>query len=299
MDKKKAWMGIGAVVGASLLITSAFASASNVSGYESYKTAIKNTQKIQSATADVTISVKDNGQQVLDLHSVDKGNRSNNTFSSMTTVNAGGQKKSVDVYMENGKQITKTSESDVYEVYTFDGNWNTNKEEANNPALEQKQISGIERVADTLVGNLQEYVTQNNAADGSKDISLKLTNNQIPPLVNAVASLVAVSAQFQGQHVTPEQSQPMAILESLKGQIPQLVDQIKVTDFNSQAKVGKDQRIENQAINVTITGNDAAGKAHTITIQLNAKFTNFDNTAPDRVDLNGKQVKTIQESYKN
>lgn len=294
MNKKKTWMSVGALVGTGLLVTTAFASAANLTGYDTYKTAIKNTYGFQSVSADVSVTVKDNGQQILDLHSVDKVNRTNGTSSTTTTFNANGQQKSVNTFNEADKTVVKSSDSNVYDVYTFTGKKAGHSEKAKDPAREQQQINGMEKVADALTGSIQEYVTLNNEANGVKDVTLHLSNNQVPPLVNAVLSLVSNTSQYENNRPNKAQDENLASLTNLKDQLPKLVDQIKVTDINAQAKVGTDQRIQNQSLDFTITGIDANGKAHTLTIHLNGQFTNYNHTTPDTIDLNGKQTKTIQ-----
>jgi hypothetical protein len=79
-----------------------------------------------------------------------------------------------------------------------------------------------------------------------------------------------------------------------KNMIPELTDNIKVTNVSSNAKIDANNDITSQAVNVTITGDDAKGNAHVITIAANVDLSKYNSTTPDKVNLTGKQVKVIE-----
>ncbi|WP_047152000.1 hypothetical protein [Aneurinibacillus tyrosinisolvens] len=121
MKKKFAAMGISAAVGAAMLVTTAYVGASGVSGYDTYKTAFKNTQQAKSLTTTVHVSATDNGNKLADVTSEMKMNRDKKLMSGATTITAGNQQKTMDMYAQDGTRIIKNSDSDVYKVLSFDG----------------------------------------------------------------------------------------------------------------------------------------------------------------------------------
>jgi len=60
-----------------------------------------------------------------------------------------------------------------------------------NNVFEDEDFEYIERIFDALIGNLKEYVVVTEDADGNKEFSGKLSDAQIPAVVNAVIAYAA------------------------------------------------------------------------------------------------------------
>ncbi|BAU28565.1 hypothetical protein DFP93_105203 [Aneurinibacillus soli] len=289
MKKKYTAMGIGAAVGAAMLVTTAYAGTSSVSGYDTYKTAFKNTQQAKSITADIHVSATDNGSELADVTSKMKMNRDAKSMSGETTIISGSQKKTLDMYTQEGTRIIKNSDSDVYKVLSFNGE---KKHKEKDDTDQAGKMNAVENVVDALTQNLQGNITSTAESDGTTDVELKLSNDQLPPVVNALASLAVKNGMNEQEHHNKGEADPF--ISNLKSSLPKLVGAIKVNNVDVTAKVSKDNVVEQQTATIEMTGNDASGKTHNISVNVSASFSNYNNTTPDTVDLTGKQVEKIQ-----
>lgn len=290
MNKKLTAVIASIAAGGLLLGATAFAGAADNSGYQAYKTAVEKTITAKSVTPQIDVTVKDNGNLLVAVDSLMKVNKEDMSMSGKLTLTAGGQQKTVETYEQNGKEVTKSSDSNVYYVMEHHGDKMRGGKEWKGKELDSSKIKDVEKVVDALTGNLQNYITLNSGSDGTKVVNLKLTDGQIPPVVNALASMAiknAANHDEYGQHP----GGPFGV--NIRPQLPKLVDAIKVNSADMTAVIGSDNLIKSQTAEITVSGKDAQGKAHEITVDVKADFTNYNNTVPDTVDLNGKQVQTI------
>ena len=295
MSKKLLTIGISAVVGTVMLGTAAFAALSGTSGYDVYKTAFNNSFFAKSMTQKNQISVQDNGSLLMSVDSVMKKNKDTKTMSESTTVTAGDQKASTDVFRQEGKSIIKDSTSDVYNVMERK---NGSKPEANDDR-EASKIKDIEGVIDALTVNIQDFIPVNTNPDGTKEVFLQLSENQTSPVVNAVASLAIKNMDGEEHHdqQTVGNGNEAAQLErSFKDKLPKLVDGIKIAKVDVHAKIGADNLIQSQTEKITISGKDAAGTTHNVVVSVSTDLSDYNSTTPDSVDLTGKQTKVISET---
>jgi hypothetical protein len=292
MKKKFAAMGISAAVGTAMLVTTAYAGISSTSGYDTYKTAFKNMHHAKSLTATIHVSATDNGNKLADVTSKMKMNRETKSMSGATTIDAGNKQQTMNVYTQNGTRIIKNSDSDVYKVLSFDGEKKHEKEEGDDHTNKDEKMNIGENIVDALTQNLQNNITSKTESDGTNDVEVKLSNEQLPPVVNALASLAIKNGMDRMEHQKKDSENSFA--GNIKAILPKLVDNIKVDNVDVNAKISKDNVIEQQTANIEITGNDASGKAHDINISVTADFSNYNSTTPDTVDLKGKHVEKIQ-----
>ncbi|WP_027416614.1 hypothetical protein [Aneurinibacillus terranovensis] len=291
MKKKFAVMGISAAVGAAMLVTTAYAGVSSSSGYDLYKTAFNNMHQAKSLTTAVNVSVTDNGSKLLTMSNEVKMNRDTKAMSDVTTIDAANQQKTMNVYSQNGTRIMKSSDSDVYKVLTFDGVKKHHSTSTGKDTNENGEVGAVENVIDALTQNIQNNITLKAESDGSSDVELKLSNDQLPPVVNALASL-AVQNGMNRMENHKQTTDPFA--SNVMSAFPKLTGNIKVDNVDITANISKDSIIQHQTANIEVTGNDANGKAHDITINVTADLSNYNSTTPDTVDLNGKKVQKIQ-----
>jgi hypothetical protein len=283
MNKKLIAMTTSLVIGGSLLFGTAYANASQLSGYEAFKASIKDTKSLKNETADLKVSINDNGSDLVYMTSNFKINSSANTRSEVTTVKTSSGSQTFSTYRQDGKNISKDSSSDVYTVMENNKNFNK-KDKAENPELQKS----IEVVIDTLVGNMKDKVTVTDNGDGTKKSSISLNENEVTPLANALTSMALVRSSDKQMH-----NDKKAELANLKNVIPQLQSDIKVKSVDVTGDINKDNTIKDEVAKIVITGTDAQGKAHEITVNVNLDLSNINSTTPDTVDLTGKQVKTI------
>lgn len=287
MNKKLTTILATVAVGGVLLGTSAYAAISSSSGYDVYKQAFKNTYGVSSITPRTAVTVKDNGKLVLKVDSVSEIDKANNSMSNNVTVSSGGLQKTMEIYSQDGKTIMKSSDSDVYNVMDNSGkriHRMDRKEE------DPERFEDIENVVDAFAGSVQNFINLSENPDGTKEVSLQMSDTQVSPVINAAASLV-VRNTGKGGHSGGHMGNVFD--SSLQEQLPKLVDNIKVSRVEVEAKINKGNLIQEQSEIFVITGTDSSGKTHEVVVDIDTDFSNYNSTKPDKVDLSGKQVKQI------
>lgn len=288
MNKKIIAIATALVVSGGVLIGTASVNASNLSGYESYKRAIENTANLKNETAGLTLSVKDNGSSLVDVTSNIKVNSTTNTMSQATTVKSSKGSETFTTANQAGKSISKSSSSEVYNVRE-NIHMNINKrDEKMNPQM----IKSVETVVDILSGNMKNNVKLSDNKDGTKKITVSLKENEVAPLVNAIASIAM--SKHNDEKMTNEKAGKL----DLKNMIPQFESGIKVVSVNVTGDINKDNIVSNQVAKIVLSGVDASGKTHEVIINANLNLSNINSTTPDTIDLTGKQVKTMTNDFK-
>jgi len=283
MNKKIIAITTSLVVSGGILMGTAYTNAASLSGYESYKLAIKNTTNLKNETADLKLSVDDAGKNLVDVSSNIKVNSTTKAMSQATTVKSSTGSQAFSTFNQAGKSISKSSTSEVYNVKE-NNHKNFNKESKNmNPEV----AKSMETVADILVGNMKNNVNVTPNTDGTKKINVKLSETQIIPLVNAVTSMVLTVGNNESMH------NEKAGNIDVKKMLPQLVSGITVKSVDITGDINKNNIINNQVAKIVVTGKEAKGTAHEVTINATLNLSNINSTTPNTVDLTGKQVKTI------
>ncbi|MGO4272270.1 hypothetical protein AB4Z22_20920, partial [Paenibacillus sp. TAF58] len=114
MNKKLAMLGLGVAVGSMMLVTSVYAGVGDAPGYETFKSAFKQTAAVENVTRQVNVSLQDNGASLLNVKSTIKSTGVDHTGSAVVTVTSGMDEQTIHFYSQDGKQIVKTEDSEVY-----------------------------------------------------------------------------------------------------------------------------------------------------------------------------------------
>lgn len=286
MNKKIVAMVTSLVIGSTMLLGTTYANATQLSGYDAYKAAIKDTKNLKNETANLKVSVYDNGSDIIDMTTNAKINLASEAMSQVTSIKSSTGTENFSTYRQNGKNISKSSSSAVYNVKEVKIRNNNNK--AENPEIEKS----VETIVDTLAGNMKNNVSVTDNNGSGKKVSINLSENDVTPLVNAVTSIAL--AKNSDRPVYNEKAGEI----NLTNVFPQLQNNIKVKSAELTGDINNNDILDNQAAKVVITGTDAQGKTHEITINVNLDITNINSTTPDTVDLTGKQVKTITQQFR-
>jgi hypothetical protein len=291
-ELKKGFVILGAVgISSLVMVTSGFAAMASSSGYSVYKDAIKATRSLNSVGLSGGISLKDNGASLINVTGNAKADLANETESGSAVIDNNGKQQTVEVYRQNNQTITKSSASDVY--YQEQERADKNK----NEKPESKQIpQEVENIIDSLVGNLQNSVTLDSKTDGTREITLSLSNAQLPPVVNAVGSLLIKNA-LDEKEAKKQQDEIPGI--DFKPSLPALTQNIRIDQIDIKADINGQNFIQHQEASITVSGKDAAGVSHQVVLQLNADLNGFNSTTPDVIDLTGKNVQVVAHNNKH
>ncbi|WP_407309554.1 hypothetical protein [Desulfosporosinus sp. SB140] len=287
MNKKTIAMATSLAIGGSLLFGAVFANASQLSGYEAYKNAIKDTKKLQNETIDFKASIADNSSSLVNVSSNVKLNESADAMSNITTVKSGNTTQTYSSYEQDGKNITKNSNSDQYLVREDRHKNSSAVKESQNPIVEKS----MEVVVDTLVGSMQSDVATTDGADGTKTVAININQNDVTPLVNALTSLAFTAENHRGSYHNDNTDQNN--MKDLKDVIPLLQSDINVVSVTSTGTINKDDIVTSQSATIVVSGKDAQGTQHELTFTIDLNLSNINSTTPDKIDLTGKQVKTM------
>lgn len=293
MKKRLAILGVGTVAGGFMLLSAAYTGMAETGGYDALKQAVKTTKKAESVTTAVELTVQDNGKQVIEVDAESKRNRKLNTASFTATIGRSQQNASLNVYHTGDQVVLKPGDSDVYTVIEKDENdrWFEERRQ-HHPEMSEE----FENLVDALVGELKNHVTMERQADGKRTIELEMSGSQIPAVVKAAGSLV-VKAASQHDANQPQHSQmqnPAASIgDVLHQQLPELVEDISIDRIRMQAEVDQANYITGKTVVLTVTGKDASGAMHELVVELDAELSGYNETTPETVSLEGKQVQTF------
>jgi hypothetical protein len=287
-----------------LLITSAYAGVAGTSGYETYKAAIKNTAAAKSMTNTIALSIQDNGKPIVNVNATVKKDKAVDTVSANVNIQGGGSDQSVDVFTAaDGKKVIKASTSDVYTImnsHETRGNEKL-KEKADLEQGDQFQKEA-ENLIDALVGNLKDYVIASDAADGKKEIHLSLSGSQLPTAVNAIGSFLVKKASHDSINerdtdATSNKAMMGMDFNGIKREMPKLMQDVSITNVDLLATVDDSNTITNQKATIAISGKDASGLSHAVTVSMDLGISGLNSTSPDTIDLTGKQVQTVEPKH--
>lgn len=263
-----------------MLSATAWANISSSSGFEVYKAAVKNIPLADSLTAQGTVSVLDNGKEILSATSTHKMDLTNKTMSNISTTLAGDKTQSNEIYRQNDQTIMKNSSSDAYTVIE---KGQRNFAKARDNATTDKTVPAeVENIIDLLAANFDNNISLDNNSDGSKTVTLNLADSQISPLENAFAALIVKNANHEGGKRA----------NTVTTSLPQLVDEISLNSVNVTAQISDQGQLTRQTAVIKVTGKDASGQVHEIVVNVDVNLSNINSTTPDTIDLTGKQVIT-------
>ncbi len=294
--KKYGWMGLGIAVSSVLLISSVYAGVGDYAGYEAYKSAIKETSKVQSATANVNVTVKDNDQTIISLKSTVKSDSNTDVSSATLELTGGSMVQSAQMYQQEDQHVLKLSNSDVYNIIASDeyegDRWKGHTQI--NSAQHDESFLEVENLIDSLVGNLRSQVLLSDTDNSGQEITMELKGSQIPTLVNTVGSLII---KHSGQNIAENTTQEHPITEWMNtdfvNDMPKLVSEISIHSITLKANIDQNNFITSQDASFVVYGTDAAGVDHEVMFSIEADFSDYNDTTPDQIDLTGKQTKLM------
>jgi hypothetical protein len=292
MNKK--WLILGSAIGISsiVMVSTGFSALASTSGYDAYKSALKNMKTVQNVAVQAAATLQDNGNVKAQASGTFKVSMDKKSASGSADVSANGTNQSLSFFKQNNQTVLKSSASDIYYV-SQNGKENKKAKQTTETEFPQQ----VETVIDALVGNLKDYVVVNDNSDGSKKISIQLDNAQIPTVVNALAPIAikeATKVENDGEQKDAASTDLPFQENILKSAAPQLTQDIKIEKVALTATINASNYIEHQVADVTVSGKDSNGAVHQITLHLQADLSGYNATTPDIIDLTGKNVQQIK-----
>jgi hypothetical protein len=284
--KKRIAMIAAFTLGAFLFAGTALADILDKSGYDQLKDAVKLTaanctENYQSFTADISLVMKDNGQLIYSENNLLKYDAVSGAREETTTtkdITNRDRNYSYYLFADQNQHIVKSTNDDNYIITTYREQKDApliNKED--NP-FNREEIKDLERILDALVSNLKDQVIITESSDDSKVLSGKLSEGQIPALINALVSY-KMKQEFNGR----------------RDGLINLASDVYIKEVRGTAKVNEDGSLENILGTASISGLDKEGKIHEISLEILFKLSDINTTKVVKPDLTGKKVITREE----
>jgi hypothetical protein len=275
---KKSKIIISLALGTVMFTTTAIAQVISKSGYDQLKDSIKYTAEscttnLSSYTMDMSFVVKDNGTVISSWNSINKVDVANQTKEDISTTVEGKKKSENYFYSDKSGYITKSGNDDVYYKNEYETPMVTDPQK--NP-FKEKGADDMEKIADAIVGSLKDAVVVTENKDGSKTLSGKLSEFQIPALINAVVSLQSKN-EFGNEY-------------NNGSVMPKITKDVFVKEITGNMVTTKEGLIQSVFGSGVLVGTEENGKEHSLSFEVLAKITNVNLTKVTKPDLTGKKV---------
>jgi hypothetical protein len=310
--QKKTIMLLSLILGVVLLASTAFADSMTKTGYEELKDTIKFTAAsigngVDSGTVNMSYILKDNDTVLAtktDINKMDVKNNISETKGSLVIDGVTVQNNFS--YSDKEGNISYDQYSDTYYVNKY-----INKDPAmsynggnvfTNPFTNQSAMD-VEKIFDAAIGNLKNYVFVTVNDDKSKVFTGSLSDAQIPALVNAVVSFASKQmfstndAQMNGYatkeayaNSSPISSDPKQVRDITQPNLPKITGDVFVKNVNGKVTVSADGLISSVYFYGVLSGKDAQGKLHDLSVEALVKLENINSTVITKPDLTGKKV---------
>lgn len=276
---KKKTLGVIGLSGA-ILLGSVYSISANTSGYELYKSALKQTHQADSATMEMSFNLLDNEASLFSMNSQYKTDVSQGVSSMATETANEDAKSTMNMYKQDGAWfVTKAGEDVIYKM------------EAKNPHSEAslELQDDMENLVDVLTKNLQQQITVDETKAGVKVVELDLTGKEIPLAANALSSLMIKHSVMLQDRMETDQSQ-----FHLTPTIPALDHDITVKQINLTAEINDKNIIENQTVKAIVTGKDKQGKVHELTLKMKLDVKDYNQTKVSPVEIPADKVEMLE-----
>jgi len=308
MKKAKVLM-IGAAVGAvSLFAVTALASTPNTAGYDAFKAVIKANQlseeSIESAAVNGRFTFASNEETILSVNGTTKFQHAvdANLASSEFDFTLMGVERAGSLYGNEETVYFVDRTHDLhYQVINLD-HGHANEREWKH---EDRPMSKAEEaLLDYMVGDLKNEFSVTNHADGTKTITVDVSEDEIPLPLQLLIDVA--SAKDRGERTAaPEHKEEWAKMKpfpffqgleeglNLKEQLPELTEDVSVERMALQLKVDANNALQHVQVELEVSGKDEAGVFHRLEIEGEGEISDLNETTPEVYDPTGKSIELI------
>ena len=296
--KSKISLAIIATVVLSGILLTVVAFAANQAGgaYEQFKKLFDREHvKFDNATANVTMSVTDNGQRVLGLEGSMKRDSVGDRMSGTLLISGKEKTESFEVYCNSEDDLFRLAGSDKWYRTTHS---NEDREEGGDRRFdgnaEERDIRDSElkdAVLDTVFGSYRDQfsVVESN---GQRTFTLRFSENNMPILLQTMFQLSDMRENDNtrdGSDCNDDLSVlPQELQDAFSGLIeqdhaPELVEK-KLEKLEMSFTVDEQDRVTGISLAAECSGTDAGGTAHELDIALSVSLTDIGTTVVDEAD---------------
>lgn len=278
---KKLLAGIG--ISGAIMLGSVYSISARTSGYDLYKSALKQTHTADSATMSFNLNLEDNSKSIFSVKSLLKADVKDQVSSISTQLANETEKITMNMYKQNGNWYVKKDGIDT--VYKMKLN---NSHHQNTAELQDD----LENLIDVMTKNLQQQITVAEKKNGSHTIELDLTGKEIPLTANALSTLMIKHAVMLQDNTNQEKSD-----FHIKPALPELDHDITFKQITLVANVNTQNYLEQQSVNAVVTGKDKQGMNHELSFHIKMNATDYNQTTVTPVDIPTEKVKELDMNH--
>jgi hypothetical protein len=287
--KKKMIVALG--ISGALLVSSVYSISANISGYEMYKDALKNTHQLDSTTMNMSLVLDESNKEIYRMDSIVKTNRLEDSLGMEGTVSNGTEEMTYQMSKQDGDYyIRKADEKKVYVMESSEG---SHHGAALNGDESKELRKDLENLVDLLTKNYQQKITVEGNEDGAQLINLELSSSELPIALNAVTSLMYKHGVMLDDRADDSESS----FHSVKPELPKLKKDILIEEIKISAKVSAENYIEKQFVSGTLSGKDESGTTKKLTFSFNLDLTNANETVISPMDVSGLELVEFQHGH--
>lgn len=196
--KKHSKLMVCLVVGLLVLSVSALAAFSSVNGYSRYKDAVKALAlNADNYTAVGTMTASVDGKQIISQdYNYQKEGKNQATYSKSVGMD-GKANEHWDTILNGTETWYGSNDKDYYYTNSNVSSTSTLLGMANDEEMDSRMVNFAEIAADTVVGDLKNNFVQTGSDANGDTYTVDISENQVPPLINAGLSLLAYSVNAE------------------------------------------------------------------------------------------------------
>ncbi|MCL6573162.1 MAG: hypothetical protein K6T88_16005 [Bacillus sp. (in: Bacteria)] len=272
---KKLLAGIG--ISGVIMLGSVYSISANTSGYELFKSSLKQTHTADSATMSIKVNLEDNNKSIFSVDSLYKADMEDQVSSISTQIANETEKSNMNMYKQDGNWfVMKDGTDSVYQIKKMNSPHHSNTAELQDD---------MENLIDVMTKNLQQQITVAEKKNGSHTIELDLTGKEIPLTVNALSSLMIKHAVMLEDTNGQESSE-----FHIKPTIPELDHDITFKQIKMVANVNKENYLDQQIFKAVVTGKDKQGKTHELVLSMDLNVSDYNGTTVTPVSIPSEKV---------
>jgi hypothetical protein len=270
-------------ISGALLFGSVYSISANTSGYDIYKDALKKTHELGSTTMDLQFQLEDNGKSLMTSNSQVKTDSDANLMNGTTTMSNGSETSSMQMFRQNGEWYVKAEEK----IYKMES---SRKQHPKMGERSQELQEDLEKLVDVLTKNLQQKIIVKEEKNGNRKVELELSKSEIPLAANVVSSLMVKHAAMINDYKQEDSSN----FHHIKPTLPELEDEIVIQGIKISADIHPNNYVEKQTVTATVSGKDAAGVSHSLTLSFEIELSNVNKTEVTPLDLTNEKLEIIE-----
>ncbi|MGZ0050602.1 hypothetical protein [Brevibacillus gelatini] len=281
---RKKWLAVGLAVGLTGVLAWGIGGSANAdsTGFVLYKSALSQTKEAGSMTAHAQLELTDNGSKLFAVDGVAKVDHEQQLASVNGSYSNANGEGSFQVFRQQDQVVFKKGDSDVYRVMETMG-WGrkTQRDDHGEPSAVMSHMHNM------LFGEIGKEMTVENLPNGGKQVSLQLSEEQLPMFAKFIGPMVYSKIAEHSQEVAAAHEHGPAV------KLPLLQEDVQLAQVVLNATINEKNQIEQQTAKVELVGTDAAGIEHTLRLSVDIRLSDLAATAPEQIDLTGKQVEKI------